>query len=79
MVNVVVRKELHEKYRELYRGEPLLVVRGVLENKARRLNLVAEEAWPLTESLPDTVKSAAAHRANLALQALQTPRARSYR
>ena len=79
MVNVVVRPELHEAQRELYRAEPLLVVQGVLERKALRLNLVAQEGWPLTESLPDAAKSAAARRTHQALQNFDAPDAHNFR
>jgi error-prone DNA polymerase len=79
MVNVVVRPELQAAQRELYRAEPLLVIKGVLERKALRLNLVAQEAWPLTEALPDAAKSAAARRAHDALQGFEAPDAHNFR
>ena len=79
MVNVIVSPELYEAHRDLYRGEPLLAVRGVLESRARRLNLVAEEAWPLTESLPDAVKSSAARRVHEAIREFDAPEGHNYR
>jgi error-prone DNA polymerase len=79
MLNVVVRPECYAEQRQLYRSEPLLMVRGVLEQKARRLNLVAEEAWPLTEALPDPVKSAAARRVYQAIREFEAPEAHQFR
>ncbi len=79
MLNVVVRPELLETQRVLYRTEPLLLIRGVLERKALRVNLVAQEAWPLTEALPDAVKSAAARKAHHALRTFNAPEAHNFR
>ena len=79
MVNVVVKPDLYQAHRELYRGEPLLAVRGVLERKARRVNLVAEEAWPLTELLPEPVKNRAALAAHQAIQQFEAPPSHNYR
>ena len=79
MLNVVVRPELHEADRPLYRGEPLLIVRGTLEQQARRLNLTALEAWPLAESLPDAVKSAAGRRAQQAVERFEPPPVHQFR
>ena len=79
MVNVVVRKELYEAQRELYRTEPLIVIQGVLECRARRLNLVAEEAWALRDFLPDVVKEGPAQRVHQALAQWTGPPAHNYR
>ena len=78
-LNVVVKPEIWENQRELYRGEPLLVIRGVLERRGFLPNLVAAEAWPLTESLPDAAKSAAARQVHQAVQAFQAPDAHNFR
>lgn len=77
-VNVVVRRELYEANREVYRTEPLLVVRGTLERQTSRYNLVAIEARPLTDLLPDAVKSAAARRVHQALQEWEPPRSHNF-
>lgn len=79
MVNVVVRKELYEAHRELYRAEPLLVVQGILERQTRRINLVAEEAWPLRDFLPDVVKEGPAQRVHQALAEWKAPPSHNYR
>jgi error-prone DNA polymerase len=79
MVNVVVRPELQEQQRELWQAEMLMIVRGVLESRERRLNLVAHEAWPLTEMLPDRVKSAAARRVHESVKSLEPPQPHNYR
>ena len=79
MINVVVRKELYEAQRELYRTEPLLVVAGTMDRRERGLNVVAAEAWPLTDALPDAVKNAAGQRAHAALQRFAAPPSHNYR
>ena len=79
MVNVVVRPDIYEAHRELFRQEPLLMVRGVLERRDLRLNLLAMEAWPLTEFLPDAVKSSAARRAATAIRDFTPPPGHNYR
>lgn len=79
MVNVVVRRELYEASRELFRTEPLIVVQGILECRSGRLNLVAEEAWPLRDFLPDVVKEGPAQRVHAALNAWKAPPSHNYR
>lgn len=79
MVNVVVRRELYEAHRELYRTEPLVLVQGILERQARRLNLVAEEAWALRDFLPDVVKEGPAQRVHQALAQWKAPPSHNYR
>ncbi|MCC2671289.1 MAG: hypothetical protein K0Q72_3760, partial [Armatimonadetes bacterium] len=79
MINVVVHRDLHEKNREVYRGHALLVVRGLLDRRERQINVVAEEAWPLQNELPDPVKSAAARRVHQALSGFQTPKPHNFR
>jgi hypothetical protein len=64
---VVVLPGRYEAQREWYRREPLFLIQGILERRDRQLNLVAEQVWPLTDALPDAVKSAAARRVHQAL------------
>jgi len=79
MVNVVVRRELYEAHRELYRTEPLLVIEGLLERGTRRINLVAETAAPLRDLLPDLVKDGPARRVHQALAEWKPPPSHNYR
>ncbi|MGV3722043.1 MAG: DNA polymerase III subunit alpha, partial [Actinomycetota bacterium] len=78
-INVVVRKEIHEAHRELYRAEPFLILQGRLDRREGQHNLVAEEAWSLLEVLPDPVKSAGGRRGHQAIAGLHTPRPHNFR
>lgn len=78
MVNVVVHPERFAAQRALYRMEPLLVVRGTLERRAKQPNVIAEEAWPLTEALPDAVKSETARRVHQAIGSWEAPESHDF-
>jgi error-prone DNA polymerase len=78
-INVVVRKEIHEAHRELYRAEPFIIIQGLLDRREGQHNLVAEEAWSLLEVLPDPVKSASGRRVHQAITGLHTPRPHNFR
>jgi error-prone DNA polymerase len=73
MFNVVVRPELYEAQRETYRTIPLLVIQGTIQRRDRERNLLAEECWPLAESLPDAAKSAVGRRVQEALRRWHAP------
>ena len=49
------------------------VVAGTMDRRERGMNVVAAEAWPLTDALPDAVKNAAGQRAHEALQRCAAP------
>jgi len=78
-INVVVRKEIHEANRELYRAEPFVILQGRLDRREGQHNLIAEEAWPLVEVLPDPVKSPTSRRVHQAVTGLHTPRPHNFR
>jgi error-prone DNA polymerase len=47
LVNVVVRPDVYRAQRRTLRGEPLLVVEGVLAREDGVVNILARRAWPL--------------------------------
>ena len=47
LVNVVVRPDVYRAQRRTLRGEPLLVVEGVLAREDGVINILARRAWPL--------------------------------
>jgi error-prone DNA polymerase len=49
LVNIVLRRRTYEKYRQVARMEPFIVVEGVLQKKDGILNIVAERLIPLRE------------------------------
>ena len=50
LVNVVVFPDLYEAERHVVRGEPFLLIEGVLQKLNNTINLVAERIWPLSEA-----------------------------
>lgn len=47
-INVIVRPQVWANYRRTFRSSPLLVVRGEVQRQGDVINLLAEEAVPLT-------------------------------
>ena len=47
LVNVVVRPDVYRAHRQAVRGEPLIVVEGVLAREDGATNVLARRAWPL--------------------------------
>ena len=52
LINVVLRPDVYNKYRQVVRLEPLLVVDGSLERKDGVINVMAEKIAPLQTGLP---------------------------
>jgi len=48
LVNVVVKPDVYEAHRTLVRGEPFVIIRGVLQRRDGITNLIAESFVPLT-------------------------------
>jgi error-prone DNA polymerase len=48
LVNVVVRPDLYERKRSVVRGDPYLVLEGILERSSGSLNLLAERVAPMS-------------------------------
>jgi len=48
MINVIVRPDVHDRYRVAIRGEPYLLVEGKLAKDDGALNVIATELRPLT-------------------------------
>jgi hypothetical protein len=57
--------DLYSERRHIVRGEPFVVVEGVLQQRNNTTNLVAERIWPLSEAraefhIPDNLDAPAA-------------------
>jgi error-prone DNA polymerase len=50
LLNVIVYPDLYSEQRHIVRGEPFVVIEGVLQHRANTINLVAERVWPLSEA-----------------------------
>ncbi|MFN8591306.1 MAG: error-prone DNA polymerase [Thermomicrobiales bacterium] len=50
LLNVIVFPDLYSEHRHVVRGEPFLVIKGVLQQRNNTINLVAERIWPLSEA-----------------------------
>jgi error-prone DNA polymerase len=50
LLNVIVFPDLYSERRHIVRGEPFVVVEGVLQQRNNTINLVAERIWPLSEA-----------------------------
>jgi error-prone DNA polymerase len=50
LLNVIVPPPLYEAERHVVRGEPFVVVEGILQRKLNTINLLAERIWPLDEA-----------------------------
>jgi len=46
-VNVVVKPRIYERYRQVFRLEPLIVVEGAIQERDGNLNIVANRLTPL--------------------------------
>ena len=47
MVNVVVKPRVYQKYRQVFKLEPLILVEGAIQKRDDNLNLIAETLLPL--------------------------------
>ena len=50
LVNVVIKPELYQAERLLVRGEPFLLIAGILQKRDGTINLLAQTVQPLTEA-----------------------------
>jgi error-prone DNA polymerase len=50
LLNVIVYPDLYSERRHIVRGEPFVVIEGILQHRANTINLVAEQVWPLSEA-----------------------------
>lgn len=48
IINVVVKPGVYEKYRQIFRLEPLIVVEGLIQKRDDSLNIVADTLTPLS-------------------------------
>jgi error-prone DNA polymerase len=61
LLNVIVFPDLYSERRHVVRGEPFVVIEGVLQQRNNTINLVAERIWPLSEAraefrIPDNLE-----------------------
>ena len=61
LINVVVFPDLYREHRHVVRGEPFIVVEGLLQKRNNTINLVAERVWPLSAAraqfqIPDNLE-----------------------
>jgi error-prone DNA polymerase len=47
MINVVVKPGIYNKYRQVFRLEPIIVVEGVIQKREENLNIIADVLIPL--------------------------------
>ncbi len=47
MVNVIIRPDIYKKYNAIARGEPAVIVEGVLQKQEGTVNLLARKFWKL--------------------------------
>ncbi|MBA7694814.1 Error-prone DNA polymerase [subsurface metagenome] len=47
IVNVVVKPGIYQKYRQVFKLEPLIVVEGVIQKRDDNLNIIADALLPL--------------------------------
>jgi len=47
MINVVVRPRVYQKYRQVFKLEPLILVEGAIQKRDKNLNIIAETLLPL--------------------------------
>jgi error-prone DNA polymerase len=50
LINIIVYPDLYQENRHVVRGDPFLVVEGILHHRANTTNLLAERIWPLSEA-----------------------------
>jgi error-prone DNA polymerase len=50
LLNVIVYPDLYSEQRHVVRGEPFVVIEGVLQHHNNTINVVAERIWPLSEA-----------------------------
>jgi error-prone DNA polymerase len=50
LINIIVYPDLYQENRHVVRGDPFLVVEGILHHRANTTNLLAERVWPLSEA-----------------------------
>jgi error-prone DNA polymerase len=51
MANVVVRPHVYERYRQVFRLEPLIVVEGTVQKRDNILNIIAQTLIPLRDEI----------------------------
>jgi error-prone DNA polymerase len=78
LLNVIVFPNLYSERRHVVRGEPFVVVEGILQQRNNTINLVAERIWPLSEAraefrIPDNLGEPIAHDIDVINQQSEDP------
>ncbi len=73
LANVIVYPDLYSEQRHIVRGEPFVVIEGILRQRANTINLLAERLWPLSEAraeftIPDHLEQSAIPEINIITQ-----------
>jgi DNA polymerase III alpha subunit len=51
MINIVVRPDVYQRYRQVFRLEPLIVVEGTVQKRDGTLNIIARALTPLRNEI----------------------------
>jgi error-prone DNA polymerase len=49
MVNVIIKPDVYQKYRQVFKLEPLILVEGAIQKRDDNLNIIAESLMPLRD------------------------------
>ena len=52
LINVILRPQVYDKYRQIARLEPVIVVEGTLQKHDGIVNIVAQQLWPIQHKHP---------------------------
>jgi error-prone DNA polymerase len=52
LVNVILRPQVYDKYRQIARLEPVIIVEGTLQKHDGIVNIVAQQLWPIQHKQP---------------------------
>jgi error-prone DNA polymerase len=78
LLNVIVFPDLYSQRRHVVRGEPFVVIQGVLQQRNNTTSLVAEQVWPLSEAraefhIPDNLGEPGARDIDVIAQQSEDP------
>jgi hypothetical protein len=48
LVNVIVQPKIYHAQAQTLRGQPLLIIDGILEREGGTMDVIARRAWPFT-------------------------------
>ena len=56
MINIILRPNIYEKYRQVFRLELLIGVEGIVQKKDGIVNIIAENLYPLAHHFADEAR-----------------------